>query len=197
VIGTNSPYGQRQLGIVAAHELPANLFGSDRARELAALDRQHYHCALIVADVSNDATYGETLVQTFGRRVVGVHIARSGDGLGCEQRHTQYGPLMVYTVGRTFLLELLHREFQSDLIRLADTPQMRKAYEQLAHLEVEYRDTGTIYQCVAGQHDDLGISFAMLAWTAQHPHLHMWMRDIEASRRPRPRAPRYSWQAWT
>ena len=77
----------------------------------------------------------------------------------------------VYTIGRTYLLELFHTELQSDLVRFADGPTMRRAYEQLANLEVEFRESGTVYTCPPGQHDDLGISCAMLAWAARHPHL--------------------------
>src|SRR6516164_3670496 len=197
VVGGNNPYGHRQLGILTAHELPQNLFGSERANALAAIDRDHNHNSLIVSDLSNDATYAEILVQTFPSRVVGLQISRYGDGMGCEWRYTRYGPLPVYTIGRTFLLELLHREFRSDLVRLADSLDMRRGYEQLANLEIEYREGGAIYQCAPGQHDDLGISFAMLAWAAQHPHLHQWMRTIEASRRRRPAPPSFSSAAWT
>ena len=46
---------------------------------------------LIVADLSNDATYAETLVDTFGPRVVGLQIGRSGDGTTCEQRTVRTG----------------------------------------------------------------------------------------------------------
>ena len=105
---------------------------------------------------------------------------------------------MVYTVGRTILLEQLHREFESDLVRLGDNAEIRCGFEQLANLEVDYREGGTVYQCAAGQHDDLGISFAMLCWAAQHPHLStMWMRNIDALHRPRRPAPRFSSEAWT
>ncbi|WP_407179680.1 terminase large subunit domain-containing protein [Bradyrhizobium sp. STM 3562] len=197
VVGGNNPYGQRELGIVAAHELPQNLFGSERANALAVIDREYDNSSLIVADLSNDATYGEILVQTFGNRVIGVHISRHGDGMGAERRFTHYGSLLVYTIGRTILLELLHREFQSDLIRLGDSNDIRRGYEQLANLDVDYREGGTVYQCAPGQHDDLAISFAILAWAAQHPHLNMWMRDVEARRRPRPPRPKVSWGAWT
>ena len=40
VVGGNSPYGQRLLGIGEAEELPQNLFGSARASALAAVDRR-------------------------------------------------------------------------------------------------------------------------------------------------------------
>ncbi len=83
------------------------------------------------------------------------------------------------------LLELLHSEMQSDLVRYADGPQIRRAYEQLVNLETEYRDSGVVYTCASGQHDDLGISCAMLAWAARHPHLQCWVRSLEMARRPR------------
>jgi hypothetical protein len=197
VVGGNNPYGQRELGIIEAHELPQNLFGSERASALAGIDRRYNNSSLIVADLSNDATYGEILVQTFPHRVVGVQISRHGDGIGAERWNTRYGSFLIYTIGRTILLELLHREFQSDLIRLGNIAEIRRGYEQLANLDVDYREGGTVYQCAPGQHDDLGISFAMLAWAAQHPHLEMWMRNIEAARRPRPPRQRVGWGAWT
>src|SRR6516162_8701801 len=197
VVGGNNPLGHRQLGILAAHELPQNLFGSARANALAAIDQAYNHSSLIVADLSNDPTYAEILLQTFPGRVVGLQISRHGDGMGFERRFTNYGSLPVYTIGRSILFELLHREFEADLVRLGGTADVRRGYEQLANLEVEYRDAGTIYQCPAGQHDDLGISFAMLAWAAQHPHLEIWMRNVEASRRPRPPQPKFNWRAVT
>jgi hypothetical protein len=59
----------------------------------------------------------------------------------------------------------------------------QKAYQQLEALDVEYGDTGTVYKCPPGQHDDLGISCAMLVWAATHPHLSGWVRQAQ----PRPR----------
>jgi hypothetical protein len=197
VVGGNNPLGHRQLGILAAHELQQNLFGSARASQLAVIDRAYNYSSLIVADLSFDPTYAESLLQTFPGRVVGLHISRHGDGMGFERRVTNYGSLPVYTVGRSILFELLHREFEADLVRLAKNANVRRGYEQLANLELEYRDAGTIYQCPTGQHDDLAISFAMLAWAAQHQHLKEWMRGVEARHRPRPPAPKYSTLAWT
>jgi hypothetical protein len=89
--------------------------------------------------------------------------------MGCNRLFTNYGPLPFYTIGRSVLLELLHREFDSDLVRLGDGPDVCRGYQQLANLEVEYREAGTIYHSPVGQHDDLGISFVMLAWAAHHP----------------------------
>jgi hypothetical protein len=196
VVGGRNPYG-REFGIAAALELPQNLFGSARAHALAAIDRQYSNSSLIIADLSNDATYGETLVQNFGRRVIGLQISRHGDGMEVDPRYTSHGSLWVYTVGRTHLIELLHREFQSNLVRLGHSTDIRRGFEQLINLDVDYRQGGTVYQCVAGQHDDLGISFAMLVWAAQHPHLPTWMRNVGATPRPRSARPRFSSLAWT
>ena len=144
------PCGRRLLGIREAEELPQNLFGSARASALAAVDRRHDHNALIVADLSNDPTYAEMLVETFGPRVIGLQISRHGDGMNAEWRPVRHGHLPVYTIGRTYLLELFHAELQSDLVRFADGPMMRRAYEQLANLELEYRESGAVYTCPPG-----------------------------------------------
>jgi hypothetical protein len=101
----------------------------------------------------------------------------------------------VYTIGRSQLLELFHAELQSDVVRIVDGPMSQKAYEQLMNLETELRDTGIIYKCLPGQHDDQGISCAMLAWAARHPHLQGWMHAFP---RPRIRRPQqYGWGAFT
>src|SRR4051794_37806791 len=167
VVGGNSPCGQRLVGIKEAVELPQGLFGHARASSLAAVDRNYHNNALIIADVSNDITYGEVLQETFGQRVIGIHITRHGDGMTAEARPVRQGHLLVYTIGRTYLLELLHTELQNN-VRFADGPLMRRAYEQLANLETEYRDSGVVYSCPPGHHDDLGISCAMLVWAARH-----------------------------
>jgi hypothetical protein len=183
MVGGNSPFGQRLLGIREVEELPQNPFGSARASALAAVDRRHFSNALIVADLSFDPTYAEVLFDTFGPRVIGLQISRYGDDMQFERRPVRTSAMLVYTIGRTHLLELLHSELQADLVRFADGSAMRRAYEQLANLEVEFRDSGTVYSCPAGQHDDLGISCAMLAWAAQHPHLPNWVRTLAPKRR--------------
>jgi hypothetical protein len=71
------------------------------------------------------------------------------------------------------------------------------AYQQLEGLETEYRESGTVYSCPPGQHDDLGISCAMLAWAARHPHVSSWVGTALASRRPRKPRQKMSWGAWT
>jgi hypothetical protein len=197
VVGGNSPYGRRVLGIREAQELPQNQFGSARASALAAVDRKYDCNALIVADLSFDPSYADVLFETFGPRVIGLHISRGGDGTNTEWRQVKDGCLPVYTIGRTYLLELFHTELQSDLVRFADGPAMRRAFEQLANLEAEFRESGTVYTCPTGQHDDLGISCAMLAWAARHRLVDSWSRRLPASRPRRPRRDDGGWAAHT
>ena len=201
VIGGNCPFGHSlglpYIGIGAAEELPQNLSGSARASALAAVDRR-YHCnGLIVADVSTDESYAEILVETFGERVVGLHISRFGNGINPETRAYRHGRMFVYTIGRSYLFDLLKNELQSDSLRIADSPEIRSAYEQLAMLEVEYREGGVVYACPPGKHDDLGISLAMLTWAARHRHLKDWQRNLEAARRPRRAREKFNWAAVT
>jgi hypothetical protein len=198
VIGGNSPFGQPLLGIDEAIELLPNLFGHARASELASIDRRYHSNALIVADVSSDPTNAEVLFETFGRRVIGLHITRYGDGSNAEWRQVKGGHLPVYTVGRTYLFELLHSEMRCGRVKWSDSPMMRRAFAQLANLQTEFRDTGVVCTCPPGQHDDLGISIAMLAWAARHPHLEWRLRNLRAMLRPRrPRRDDGGWAAHT
>jgi hypothetical protein len=197
VVGGNSPIPPRLLGITELAELPPNLYGSARANALATIDRRYNSNALIVADLSNDATYAEVLFETFGARVIGVQISRSGNGMDAERWPVKNSAILVYTVGRTYLLELFHSELQNRLVRFVDDPMSRRAYEQLMKLETEVRETGTVYSCPAGQHDDLGISCAMLAWASRHPHLLEWFRIWERTRVIRKPRPKVNWAAWT
>ena len=71
---------------------------------------------------ANDATYAEVLHETFGPRVIGLHITRQGNGMTFEGRPVKGGWLPVYTIGRTHLLELLLTELQSEQVRFADEP---------------------------------------------------------------------------
>jgi hypothetical protein len=198
VIGGNSPAGPRLLGIKELEELPKGLYGSSRASALAAIDRRYNNNAIIVADLSNDATYAETLFDTFGsQRVIGLHISRSGDGMTAERRPVRAGAMLVYTIGRTQLIELFHTEMQNGQVRFVDGPMSRRAFEQLVNLKTEMRENGIVYTCPGGQHDDLGISCAMLAWAARHPHLREWGRISERSRIIRKRKPAHGWGAFT
>lgn len=199
VIGGNCPVGPRLLGIKELEELPKGLYGSQRASALAAIDRRHNNNTLIVADLSNDATYGEVLYDTFGPvRVIGLQISRFGDGMTPERRPVRNGSMLFYTIGRTHLLERFHTEMQNDQVRFVDGPMSRLAYEQLTNLQTERRDTGLVFTCPPGKHDDLGISCAILAWAAGHPHLPEWARILERSRIIRkPRRQSHGWGAFT
>jgi hypothetical protein len=197
VVGGNSPMQPRLLGIRELEELPQGLYGSARASALASVDRRYNSNALIVADLSNDATYAEVLFETFGPRVIGLQISRHGDGMQAERRPVKHGSMLFYTIGRTYLIELFHTELQADQVKIVDGPMSRLAYQQLMRLETEFRESGIVYSCPSGQHDDLGISCAMLAWAARHPHLPSWVRTSEQSRIIRKRKPAPSWLAWT
>lgn len=199
VIGGNCPFtvGSRLLAVKEFVELPAGLYGSALANALAEVDRTHNHDCLVVVDLSNDATYGETLFDSFGRRVIGVHIGRSGNGTTWEQRPVRHGFIPVYKVGRAFLLELLLAELRDGQVLFASGEEGRRTYEQLAALEVEQRESGTVYKCPSGQHDDLAMSVAMLAWAAQHLHLDSWTRPIFDAHRPRRPRQTFGWGAFT
>jgi hypothetical protein len=197
VVGGNSPFESQLLGIKELVELPQGLYGSGRASALAVVDRRYDSNALIIADLSNDSSYAEVLFENFGPRVIGLHISRSGDGMSFERRPVKDSAMLVYTIGRTHLLEQFHTLMQSDQVRMTDEPMSRRAFEQLANLETEFRESGAVYTCAPGQHDDLGISCAMLAWAARHPHLQSWCGIARNARRPRRPGPRISWQAWT
>jgi len=80
-----------------------------------------------------------------------------------ERRPVKHGAMLFYTIGRSYLLELYHSELESRQIRIVDGPTNRRAYEQLMGPETEMRESGVAYTCALEQHDDLGISFAMLA----------------------------------
>jgi hypothetical protein len=161
------------------------------------IDRRYESDAVIVADLSSDPTYAEVLLETFGPRVIGLQISRHGDGMNFERRPVKHSAMFVYTVGRSHLLEFYHALLQSRQVRIVDGPTTRRAYEQLMALETEMRESGIVYSCPPGQHDDLGISCAMLAWAARHPHLPHWVRTIESARRPRRVPQKISWLAWT
>jgi len=106
------------------------------------------------------------------------------------------GRWTIYTIGRSYLLELFHSEFQSGVVKMVESPMARRAFQQLADLETELRDSGTVYRCPSGKHDDLGMSCAMLAWAARHPHLPTWIHNGSPRKPPKPRHP-VSWEAWT
>jgi hypothetical protein len=198
VIGGHCPYlfGSRELLVQELLELPLGIYGSQLANELVKIDAKYNRDCLIVADLSNDPTYGEVLFETFGRRVIGVHIGPSGDGRTCQPRQVKNGAIPVYNIGRAFLLDLLLAEFRDNHVRLPDSPEGRRTYGQLMALEPEQRQSGIIYKCLPGQHDDLGVSLAMLAWFGQHLHLNHWQQPILDAHRPRAQKQKFGWSSF-
>src|SRR5450759_1699715 len=197
VVGGKSPFAPGLIGMKEFEELPQGLYGSARADTLAMVDRRYDSKTLIVADLSNDATYAEPLFERFGHRLIGVRITNHGNGMDAEWRQVKDGAILFYTIGRTYLLDLLLREMQDNKVRILHGAASLRAYEQLMALEIEYRQSGMIYGCPSGQHDDLAISCAMLIWAAQHPHLEYWTRALEGPRSPRNKRPAPSAAGWT
>ena len=153
-------------------------------RRWRRVDRLYDHKTLIFVDLSFDPTYAEILVERFGpERVIGLKITSSGDGMSFELRRVKNSAIRVYTVGRSYLFDLLHRELHDNKVRILDGATSRRAYEQLTMLEMDYRQSGTIYGCPSGRHDDLAISCAILVWAAQHPDLEYWARVLEPRRK--------------
>jgi hypothetical protein len=183
VVGGPSVLRPDLIGVREFKELPQNLYGSARAETLSRVDQRCGSKALIIADLSNDLTYAETLFERFNRRVIGLQIGRHGDGLTNEPLIVNSkGAIPRYRIGRTHLFDLLLRELQNEKVRIVHGQDSLKAYAQLMALEVEIRQSGIIYNCPSGRHDDLAISLAILVWAANHPHLSAWCRVLE----PRP-----------
>ena len=108
------------------------------------------------------------------------------------------GSVLIYQVGRVPSAGSPAQRFAIRQSLLCRGPEARRAYAQLEALEPEMRESGIVYKCLPGQHDDLGISCAMLNWAAHHPHLDCWMGNMAAARRPRRRPqPKISWAAWS
>jgi hypothetical protein len=195
VLGGVCPFNPRIVGIETAYELPLGLLGHHRAEALSEIDRSFGGRSLIFADVSNDATYAEVMFERFGQRFIGLHITRSGNGMEFEVWQVRNGQVMVYTIGRTQLFDILHNALHANQVRITDSPENQLAYAQLNKLEVEYRDTGRFYTCSSGEHDDLGISYAILVQAALHPHVMAWRRFLEPRRvcKPRPAPSPLGW----
>jgi hypothetical protein len=96
--------------------------------------------------------------------VIGVHITRHGDGQNAEYRAVGRRSMRVYTIGRSYLFDLLLGQLEAHNIRFAHSADVQRAYAQLTQLEVEYRNSGLVYTCPSGRHDDLAISIAMVVW---------------------------------
>ena len=197
VIGGKSPFAPDLIGIKEFEELPQGIYGSARADALAVVDRRYDYKTIVVADLSNDATYAEPLFERLGSRLIGIQITRGGDAMNPEWRQVKNGAILVYNIGRTYLLDLLLREMQDNKVLILPGAASLRAYEQLMALDIDYRPSGMIYGCPSGQHDDLAISCAMLVWAAQHPHLDYWTRALEGPRPPRSKRPAPSAAGWT
>ena len=76
----------------------------------------------------------------FGCRVVGVHITRHGDGMDFERRQVPGGVILVYSIGRTTLIENYLAEMERGDMRIVNNEMSRRAYQQLAELEVVDKD---------------------------------------------------------
>ena len=197
VVGGGSPFRWTDLGLRDFQELPQGLCGSDRANALASIDRHYRSDALIVADLSNEPSYGEILYQTFGSRVIGLHITHHGDGMNAEWRRAGPGAIPVYNIGRTHLIEQFLSLVENDKVRFVKGPESQRAYAQLVDLQMELRPGGTVYRTLPGHHDDLAISCCMVAWAARHPHLRSWSTTAFADRLPRPKVPQHDgWAAF-
>ena len=196
VFGGCCPFDQGRIGISEFTELPHG-YGTALANALAQVDRNHEYNSLVVADLTSDASYGEILHQMFGRRLIGVHITRYGNGMDCEPRQVPGGCFPIFHIGRTELLNKLLIGLETGSVRLVHSEESVRAYNQLAALEAEIKDDRMRYVCSPGQHDDLAISMAMLAWAAQHPRLPYWFRNIVEMRTPRKKRPSINSSAWT
>jgi hypothetical protein len=97
-------------------------------------------------------------------------------------------------VGRTVLIQRHLAELERGEIKIVNNAMSRLACQQLADLVVEDGDSGHIYKCASGRHDDLGISCAIVAWAARHPHLEAWVRTASYERKPRQT---FGWGAFT
>ncbi len=197
VVGGYSPLAPSELVVMEIVELPQGYFGHQLASALVDVDARYQHNAVLVPDLSNDASYAEVLFEAFGQRVVGVQIGAAGDGTTIETRMLKNGYVRVYRLGRTFLLDGLLHKFRARQIRLIEGPMARKAYEQLNALEFERTEDRVRYICPPGQHDDLAMSLAMLAWAADHPHfMQAWVRPIEDRYRPKANGQKYGWKSF-
>jgi hypothetical protein len=196
VIGGPSPHAPGLIGMKGFEELPQGLSGNTRADALAMIDSR-YPKGLIIVDLSFDPSYADILVERFGERVIGLQITSTGDTIdNWEVRQLKRGRIVVYKVSRTYLLDLLLREMQNEMVRILPGANSVRANEQLMRLEIEFKQDRMVYKCPVGHHDDLAMSCAMLAWAAQHPHLSRWCWPLERRHASSAR-PKITSNAWT
>ena len=198
VIGGPSPLAPGLIGVSKFEELPQGLAGHARVEALAMHDRDCGYKSLIIADLSYDPSYAELLLERIGgQRIIGIQITSSGDTIDhWEPWYLKHGAIRVYKVPRSLLLNALLLDMERDVFRIRADANSLRAYEQLMRLEIEFKQNRMIYKCPPGHHDDLAISWAILAWAARHPHLGLWTRVLE----PRPvwrKRPPVSANGWT
>src|SRR4051812_50190328 len=80
VVGGPGPFEPTLMGVTEFEELPQNQFGSARASALAVVDRRYGCNALLVADLSHDASYSDKLFDTLWPRGIRLQIRRYGKG---------------------------------------------------------------------------------------------------------------------
>ena len=198
VIGGPSSLAPGLIGVSKFEELPQGLSGHARVEALAMHDRDCGYKSLIIADLSYDPSYAELLLERIGgQRIIGIQITSSGDTIDhWEPWYLKHGTIRVYKVPRSVLLNALLLDMERDVFRIRADANSLRAYEQLMRLEIEFKQNRMIYKCPPGHHDDLAVSWAILAWAARHPHLGLWTRVLE----PRPvwrRRPPVSANGWT
>jgi hypothetical protein len=176
VVGGLAPFEPILLGVTEFEELPQGLFGSARASALASVDRRYHGEALIVADLSNDASYADNLQETFGPRVIGLQIGRYGDGMTFERRPVRHGAMLVYHIGRNYLLEHLRAEIASGQVRIVDTANSRIAFEQLVRLETR---CGRAVQSTDAHRGSMTISASRLRCWCGRPGIRIWNTGSE------------------
>jgi hypothetical protein len=91
VVGGTSPFAPDVVSLKAFEELQQGLYGSARANELAVVDRRYDSRALIIADLSNDATYAEALVERLGRRGGPAACAQTTACAKCPRVDLKFG----------------------------------------------------------------------------------------------------------
>jgi hypothetical protein len=197
VVGGYCAWAPGILGIKEFNELPQGLYGSARASALAQVDARYDRNALIVADLSNDTSYGEQLFETFGPRVIAVHIGPRGEVCRASGGRSAAAIYLFTTLAGPICWKPCTALCKRAKSVLRMEREARRAFAQLEALELEMRESMMVYKCLSSQHDDLGISCAMLNWAARHPHLEHWIGDMQVARRPRRQRQTFGWRAFT
>ena len=113
-------FGPRLLGIKEFNELPLKLFGSELASALAAIDQAY----IVIADCCRFELRCD-LCRNASRHVRSAGHWRADLSLwrwhDVGAAHSRQGVVSIYTVGRTFLLELLLAEMRNHRVRFADS----------------------------------------------------------------------------